>query len=510
MKKVKEFEEYFLEKWHKETPLAKLFKTDSHFYFFDTGTNKIMRCDKDIFNLLDKLFSMDAQMAIMDYIHCHGTDKFLYAAEKVRSVIEIEKVFSLTEAKNFGYSTDVCYKDLLDSSIEMITLELTERCNLNCKYCIYADHVKSKRNHGTRNMNRDIAFKALDYYKAHSYKNNNHALGFYGGEPMLQYPLLKECVNFARENFENKTLSLWITTNATLIDEEIAEFLLLNNFTVTVSIDGPEEIHDHSRIDLGGKGTFKRTLKGLHYLVDVYGEKAKENLILSMVYTPPFSSSRLNRLTQLWQEVDWLPREIPINITYPSKSSILPDETFQSFKDEDYDLECWSFEQFSKTLLDKVQINPIAQSVIERNLALLMQRPIYDVPNDCFSLNGCCIPGKRKLYVAVDGTFHICERMPSDSPIGNVFDGIDYQLIDDVYLQEYRSVNYPYCSRCWAVGICSVCYSDITSMGKMDIVERQRRCPITRASREKYLAFMCSLLEKNPEILNYLYDFKLG
>lgn len=95
------------------------------------------------------------------------------------------------------------------------------------------------------------------FFQEHSTDQNNVTIGFYGGEPFLEFELIKECVAYAEDKLEGKKIEYSVTTNATLLTDEIIDYLIFNNFFVTVSLDGPREIQDECRRFLyNNKGTF--------------------------------------------------------------------------------------------------------------------------------------------------------------------------------------------------------------------------------------------------------------
>ena len=91
-------------------------------------------------------------------------------------------------------------------------------------------------------MSLSIAKKAIDFFQEHSTDQNNVTIGFYGGEPFLEFELIKECVAYAEDKLEReKNRIIQVTTNATLLTDEIIDYLIFNNFFVTVSLDGLEK-----------------------------------------------------------------------------------------------------------------------------------------------------------------------------------------------------------------------------------------------------------------------------
>jgi len=115
--------------------------------------------------------------------------------------------------------------------------------------------------------------------------------------------------------FKKKELNFAMTTNGTLINEEIAEYLHKQGFSILVSLD------DSWRKDIKNKGSFERTYRGFKILINEY-KKDPYKLALSMVYTPPYSKEKIERISEFITSSPWIPDNIRIAITYPQEGSI--------------------------------------------------------------------------------------------------------------------------------------------------------------------------------------------
>jgi len=493
-------------------PLFKLVDTGNERYVYDTGTNKILKCEDEIYKLLKELCLKNTKQAIDEYIEKYGEDTFAYVSKEIDDVVKNECIFLENKVTNFDLSPHFKnWEEQIDTSLQILTLEITEKCNYRCGYCVYKGHMDEKRVHGIKNMSFDIAKKAIDYLFGHSHNGKDKAIGFYGGEPLLNFELVKKCVEYANSCFGTKKIGFTITTNGSLVTKEIAQFLFDHDFTVLVSVDGPKEIHDAYRKFANGKGTYKRTIAGLENLVSVYGEVAQEKIMLSMVYTPPFSGQKLDRISELWKELSWLPNEMTSMITYPEEGSVRthgkPGEVVVQ---EDKDLGLWAYEKYEQGLEDSAESNSISNPILNKTFALLMQRPVFQKSSSQYAMNGCCVPGVRKLYVSVAGDFHLCEKISSLAPIiGHVDIGVDKEKVKKHYIDEYRDVSLPLCKNCWAVRLCRSCYIDAIKGGELDQTKKERHCHMHRKTIEKDLHQFCFLREIFPEKFNSLYDYEI-
>lgn len=383
------YHNYFSEKWGVKKPLARLFKTDSCYYLYDAGTNKLLNCRKEIFDLLGKLYSKPTVIAVEEFISEYGKKEFLLASEDIEESIKKENILSVKEAKNFSFSPHFNnFEEKLNSSVKNICLEITDKCNLRCDYCINSYRYKSKSRYVTNNMDLGIVYKSVDFLKKHSYKVDKVYISFYGGEPLLQYSKIKSCVDYAKDVLKEKEHYFNITTNATLITSEKAEFFNKNNFSVLVSLDGPPEYHDRYRKDRKGIGSYENTIRGLKILVDSYEDIKK--IGLNIVYTPPYSKKKIDAISHHLKKISWL-KGVNISTTYPRIDSINMKYVSEDDLKEDKNLLQWGFDIFKNNYGGT---EPLAKSTIELKLGRFLQRPVFKKPVDKYFLNGCCLPGE--------------------------------------------------------------------------------------------------------------------
>jgi len=507
-KEYKKYVSLFNEVWNDHKPLAKLFRTARSGYLYDTGTNKILECNELVFELLQTLYTSGVESTVQSFLDKHGNDAFLQAAEEIVNGMEKENILKIKKANQFGLSGHFRnIHDILNTTVQSITLEVTQACNLRCLYCIYHGHFKEKRNYGQQEMSLETAQKAIRFLKKHSSKTERTVCGFYGGEPLLRPRFIEQCVDYAKEIFDNRELSFTITTNAVLVTPEIAKFLFKNRFSVTVSLDGPAIYHDRYRKDAEGNGSFERTLNGLKLLVVAYGEAAKGKISLHMVYTPPYSEKKIDTIDTFLKEVEWLP-EINVRSVYPTDGTIPQEMLTAGDLTHNKNLTEWAVEKYG---VDYKQSVPIVKRMVENRFARLSQRYIFKEPIDWFHLNGCCLPGQRKNYIAVDGSIHVCEKISTQSPcIGHVDTGFDLETLK-VYIDHYVEASLPDCSGCWAIRLCDICYiSAFNENGEFYLERKRKYCKANLKTQEQALTDFVALVGKNPDGLDYLYQYDLS
>jgi len=494
-----------------EKPLARMLRTPNGYYLYDTGTNKILACRKEVYLLLDNLLNQDFHHAVDDYISLYGEARFIEASKEIVEAMEKEKILSAKKATRFGLSGHFKnLKDLLKSEVQGINLEVTQECNLRCGYCIYQDHFTGKRNYSSKEMSFDTACKAIRLLKDHSSGKDTLSIGVYGGEPLKKFSLIRECVRYAKEIFpREQKIGFNVTTNAALLTPEAADFLVKEGVNVTVSLDGPREFHDRFRTDAKGNGSFDKTLRGLKLLSEKYNRSEKKGrLLINVVYTPPFSGEKMDTINRFFRGLEWLPGNVHIISSYPADNSIPPGYTHGDGAEEDEPLFDWAFKNY-RTGFEKS--DALVKGQIEERFAKFIQRPVLSEPVDRYMLNGCCVPGQKKNYITADGYIQVCEKMPGNSPpLGHVDTGFDYETIERIYIREYAQKSLPVCAGCWGLRLCDVCYLYVfNEKGQLDIDKKSRHCASVMAHVEQSLCHFVTLLEENPGKLDYLKHFNI-
>lgn len=161
-------------------------------------------------------------------------------------------------------------ENYIENNVHQLILQVTQNCNLRCKYCVYSGSYVN-RIHTKKRMSIETAKKAIDFYHKHNSNLETALISFYGGEQLLEIKLIHEIIIYANEVFKGKSIKYNMTTNATLLNDEIVRFLYENDISLTISLDGPQAIQDNSRVFAeSGKGTFDVIMKKLDYIKENY------------------------------------------------------------------------------------------------------------------------------------------------------------------------------------------------------------------------------------------------
>lgn len=492
--------------------MGKLFSTKQNNYFYDTGTGKVICIDDAIYYILRLWFNSD-HLDMDEFLQ----NKYI----KQEALKEILEVFTKETLLN-AYKPDTLYsrehcetlRECISSNLEQLILELTGKCNMRCKYCVYNDEFEYARAFNSEDMSVDTAKKAIDYFFEHSRKEAS--VTFYGGEPLVKYDLLKWSIDYSLEKNKvyNKNLTFSLTTNLTLVTEEIAEYLAsVPGLSVLCSMDGPEEIQNSYRVYQNGKGTYKEAIRGLEILSRAFN-KAQKPLSINIVFTPEYSFEKLDKIEEFFNNIEFLPEKTTLEITYPIEGSVDNEEALKiiennpkyagmSLKDIN-PLWQWRVQKLKQMENIGETYKTAATSRLDQALIVIDRRYISDKPNQLYSLNGCCVPGERRLYVNTKGEFYPCEKIGNCPSIGNIENGLDEDRIKQYYVTEFIEKSITSCSNCWAIRLCSLCYANrYTEEG---FQSNDQICEGSRAMAEKYLTLYHEFMESSPEKLRYLQD----
>lgn len=156
--------------------------------------------------------------------------------------------------------------------IKALCLHIAHSCNLNCEYCF----ASQGKYHGERAvMSFEVGKRALDFLMEHSGNRRNLEVDFFGGEPLMNFDVVKQLVAYARsvEKQRGKNFRFTLTTNGMLIDDDVIDFANRECSNVVLSLDGRKEIHDRYRVDYAGKGSWDRIVPKFQKLVAARGGK---------------------------------------------------------------------------------------------------------------------------------------------------------------------------------------------------------------------------------------------
>lgn len=184
----------------------------------------------------------------------------------MEDIAALEKAGKLYSEDTFEDKAGV-FKARSGNVIKALCLHVAHTCNLNCSYCF----ASQGKYHGDRAiMSLEVGKRALDFLIENSGTRRNLEVDFFGGEPLMNFDVVKELVAYAREQekIHNKNFRFTLTTNGVLIDDDVIEFANKECSNVVLSLDGRKEIHDLTRVDYAGNGSYDKIVPKFKKLVD--------------------------------------------------------------------------------------------------------------------------------------------------------------------------------------------------------------------------------------------------
>lgn len=156
--------------------------------------------------------------------------------------------------------------------VKALCLHIAHTCNLNCSYCF----ASQGKYHGERAlMSFEVGKRALDFLIENSGTRRNLEVDFFGGEPLMNFDVVKKLVEYARsiEKEKNKNFRFTLTTNGVLVDKDVIDFANREMSNVVLSLDGRKEVHDLYRVDYSGNGSWDKIVPKFQEFVKARGGK---------------------------------------------------------------------------------------------------------------------------------------------------------------------------------------------------------------------------------------------
>ena len=325
-------------------------------------------------------------------------------------------------------------KEKTSGVVKALCLHVAHTCNLNCSYCF----ASQGKYHGERAvMSFEVGKQALDFLVAHSGSRHNLEVDFFGGEPLMNFDVVRRLVAYARsiEKEHGKHFRFTLTTNGLLIDDDVIDFANREMSNVVLSLDGRKEVHDRYRVDYAGNGSWERIVPKFQKLVEARGGK---NYYMRGTFThanPDF----LNDIRQM----------LDLGFTELSMEPVVcapgdPEELTQ----EDIAIVMRQYEQLAELMLERDR---------EGRPFTFYHYMIDLTGGPCIykRISGC---GSGTEYMAVTpwGDLYPCHQFVGEEKfkLGNVWDGVDNTAIQG----EFAACNVyarSECRDCWARLYCS-------------------------------------------------------
>ena len=424
-------------------PFIQLFQTPRHQYVYDANKNEFLPVSKEAFSFLLECVNgtADITSSTLDEIQALREQGYL----KTESVVQ-----------DIFHPYTPYLEDFLNRKIVQITLQLTQGCNLRCKYCVYSEEANThQRSHSAKHMDWDMAKKTIDFLYNRSVDSREVAIGFYGGEPLLGFPLIKQSIRYAKQLFDGKKLLFTITTNGTLLTDEIIQFLDQEDVQVMISLDGPKEIHDKNRVFAGtGEGSFDTIMKNLDRVKEL-APKLYDRLQFSMVMDPSNDFDCINEITVSTKDFNRHNlNAVIVETEYDDNNEVAFSEEYTwKARYQEFLALLSGFNRFPREKVSAISYGAFT-SLLSDSKYMDVFGPLrqIDVPS------GPCIPGQMRLFVNADGLLFPCERVSEKSKamcIGSLDTGIDIEKATKFL--NVGAITKEACRNCWCIRHCSIC-----------------------------------------------------
>ena len=318
--------------------------------------------------------------------------------------------------------------------VKALCLHVAHTCNLNCSYCF----ASQGRYHGERAlMSLETGKKALDFLVAHSGTRRHLEVDFFGGEPLMNFDVVKQLVAYARslEPATGKQFRFTLTTNGMNIDDDVIDFCNRECHNVVLSLDGRKEIHDAARVDYQGRGSFDRVVPKFQRLVEKRGGR---NYYMRGTFT--------HRNPDFLKDIHTM---LDLGFTELSMEPVVcaPDDP-AALTAEDREIVMKQYEELA-LLMDERRREGQPFTFYHYMIDLTGGPCIYKRVSGCGS-------GTEYLAVTPTGDLYPCHQFVGEERfrLGSLDEGLTRTDIQD----EFASVNVytrPECRECWARLYCA-------------------------------------------------------
>ena len=405
------------------------YKNNGYNILLDVNSGAVHVVDDIVYDMIPMYENMN-----LDEIKAKLGDR--YKADDIKEAYD-----EITELKNAGsLFTEDIYENYIDSFknrqpvVKALCLHIAHDCNLACQYCF----AEEGEYHGRRAlMSFEVGKKALDFLVANSGSRRNLEVDFFGGEPLMNWEVVKQLVEYGRsiEEANNKKFRFTLTTNGVLLNDEILDFVNKEMGNIVLSTDGRKEVHDRMRPFRNGKGSYDLIMPKFKKVAE---SRNQTNYYVRGTFTHynlDFSNDVLSLADQGFKQISVEPVVASPEDGYALRSEDLPQ----------------IFEEY-----DKLAVEMIKREKEGRGFNFFhFMIDLTGGPCVYKRLSGC---GSGTEYLAVTpwGDLYPCHQFVGneDFLLGNVDDGIVKKNI----CEEFKQCNVyskPKCKDCFAKLFCS-------------------------------------------------------
>lgn len=508
------------------------FATEANNYVFDVNSGEILRVDPVVWEIIED-FHLGEEELIAKYTPQFTTNQISTAYHNiVRARAEQGLLVEYHPHVEMNLSRLTIF-DQITSDRRSLSLEVTEKCNFRCTYCPRNLSDSRVVYQGTRGMSWATARAAIDDFLQHcripgptvgascppspsdlpksSDNEDKVTMSFDGGEPLLNFPLIKRCTEYALEKAKIK-IDFTMTTNGYLLKGEITDFLADHDFTLFVDLDGPASIHDRHRRTRDGLPTHAVVLDNLKTWIRKCPRPGSYAICATVA-----CDTDVRDVYAYFSRASWMPSDANLMVRfasppYPGYYKSDPGEEGSRGRQEAY-------EKYKEDLI-KGRVIAGTEDMETRLRRINADGPFRRLHRGRWKVAkarrhsaSCwvgrpCTPGGLKTYVTATGDYYACPKVSRTEAcrIGSVATGIDQEKAYRL-LKEFVEATAESCERCWCLPICDLgCYGSVAARGKdgYTLAARQQACEDIQKVMHQRIVDYCRVQEQNPHAFDYL------
>jgi uncharacterized protein len=366
--------------------------------------------------------------------------------------------------------------------LPVLVLEVTEQCNLRCKYCVYNGQYDNYRSRSPKTMTLETARKGIEFIYSYikDRAGKDLSISLYGGEPLSDVGKLEEIVTCSKKIMKGWDLHYSLTSNFTTLTEEAIDFLLDNDVRLVVSLDGDRDNHDAKRIFADGSGSHHmvmKNLKKIHQRDPDYFQK----ITISAVHSFDLP---LQRIIEFFSR-DPLVSQNGVRFSTVSQFNTNYYETYPFDVDKNRDEYSQLSEDIYRALRKGVPLSNVQKFFLRGIIGFDDALKVRDFPmtaQTCFF--------NSRIFIDTQGRLHTCERINNTFPIGDIENGFDFPRMVNM-VNDYTRVVKENCLNCSVCFLCERCFVPLSQEGEFAIppgfCESRRKSIIEEL--ERYIQF---------------------
>ncbi len=412
------------------------YKLNGYNIVLDTCSGAVHVVDEVAYDMIAAFKEKSEEEIVADMLAKYGDredvteEELLLCMEDIRALVRMGKLYTPDTFEEMAGK----FKERSGNVVKALCLHVAHTCNLNCSYCF----ASQGKYHGDRAlMSFEVGKRALDFLIENSGKRRNLEVDFFGGEPLMNWDVVKQLVQYARsvEKEHNKNFRFTLTTNGILIDEDVIEFANKEMSNVVLSLDGRKEINDLKRVDYAGNGSYDRIVPKFQELVKSRGGKGYYMRGTFTHANPDFTKDVFHMADLGFTELSME----PVVSSADDPAALTP---------EDIEIVKEHYEILAKEMIQRKKEGR-GFTFYHYMLDLTEGPCVYK------RISGC---GSGTEYMAVTpwGDLYPCHQFVGDEAykLGDIWNGVT----NDALREDFRSCNAyarPDCKDCWAKLYCS-------------------------------------------------------